>query len=74
MTAESLSRCPVKNTTVLKGVPVKIGKVLIAEFMIGLFKISVSSFTSNICGIPGVEIWNPPKNWVPKCQLVNISG
>ena len=41
---------------------------------LGLFKISVSSFTSNICGIPGVEIWNPKKNWVPKSPLVNISG
>ena len=29
------------------------------SFFFGLFKISVSSFTSNICAIPGVEIWNP---------------
>jgi len=33
MTAEHLSRCPVKNTTAPKGVSVKIGRVLTAKFL-----------------------------------------
>ena len=41
---------------------------------LGLFKIIVSSFTSNICGIPCVGIWNPKKMLGHKSPLVDISG